>query len=295
MSEAEAPPTAEAEGAPQAEARPSQDGEEPSVYYGRVKSYNYDKGFGFLDAPDLKPLFSKDVFLRKKAVADELLLSRIESGSGPKAAVHRGDIYVRFSLLVNEAGSPEAREVQEVKASEIPEEVLARMPAVEPLAPKAAPAKSGKKGAGKGGETAAGDEPRDEMGGSRKRSSKTAGKDAPAGGLLVGPHRCRVGKNAENNWEILRAAKSKHWFFHLTDYPSAYVILECEKEPTEEEKRRAAEVCRENSKMKLSGAIEVDATTCANVSFGKKGDAVGECSYKKDKLVEVILLPALET
>jgi len=287
-----APPADEAQATAAAPERTSACGEavtsgEGQPYYGRVKSYNYVKGFGFLECPSVSARFGRDVFLRKNAVQEEVLLSRIASGSGPKAAVQRGDIFVRFVLAVNEAGHPEARDVLEVGRAEVPEEFLEGLPAAAArAAPPARP--SGGKGAGMGapGGREAPEPPAAE---SKKRSAKGAssGKEVE-GTLLVGTHRCKVGRNAEDNWELLRAAKNKHWFFHLTDHPSAYVVLECEGEPTDEEKLRCAEICRDSSKMKLSGTIKVDATTCGNVSFGRRKDEVGECSYKKEKLVDII-------
>ncbi|CAE8616598.1 unnamed protein product [Polarella glacialis] len=105
--------------------------------------------------------------------------------------------------------------------------------------------------------------------------------------LQIGDLTCKVGGSADENWQLLDRCKKKHWFFHLTDFPSCYVVLECEKEPSREDKYRCAEVCVENSKQKRSKQVKVDATLCANVV---KSDEVGECEYKNEKKVKVIVV-----
>ena len=103
----------------------------------------------------------------------------------------------------------------------------------------------------------------------------------------MGESRVRVGQDASDNWDILSLAKGKHWFFHLTDHPSCYVILECN-EPTEEEKLECARICREHTKQKLSGEVKVDVTQCSNVKFDRRRDVVGECEYKNEAKVEIL-------
>ena len=49
-------------------------------------------------------------------------------------------------------------------------------------------------------------------------------KKSKAEELRVGESRVRVGQDAEDNWNILSAAKGKHWFFHLTDHPSCCLV-----------------------------------------------------------------------
>lgn len=105
--------------------------------------------------------------------------------------------------------------------------------------------------------------------------------------LKVGDLDCKVGESAQENWTLLDRAKKKHWFFHLTDFPSCYVVLECEREPSREEKYRCAEICVENTKQRKSKRVKVDATPCSNVL---KSDAVGECEYRSEKKVEEIVV-----
>lgn len=104
--------------------------------------------------------------------------------------------------------------------------------------------------------------------------------------LTVGDYECRVGENAEENWKMLDRANKKHWFFHLTDFPSCYVILECSREPSVEDKMRCAEICVENTRQRKSRNVKVDVTLCSNVVRSDQ-DEVGECDYRSQKKVQV--------
>eukprot|EP00438_Fugacium_kawagutii_P016824 Skav203783 [mRNA] locus=scaffold206:381912:382838:+ [translate_table: standard] len=249
-------------------------------YLGRVKSYNLARGFGFLECPEVKAQHGRDVFMRADAVED-LTLSKIASASGPSAAVNRGEIFVSFSLEVNQNGNPEAQNVRLV--NEVPLEFRQQLPEVQP-APKVAPAPveaASKESKSKDAEGAK--ESKD------KKNSKKKGKHGQLEGVRVGDCRVHIGQDAEDNWKILSAAKGRHWFFHLTDFPSCYVILECN-EPTHEEKVQCAQICRDNTKHKLSGQVKVDATQCNNVKFDRKRDVVGECDYKDEGKVEILVV-----
>lgn len=108
----------------------------------------------------------------------------------------------------------------------------------------------------------------------------------------VGEHVCKIGESAQENWELIDQAKKQGWFFHLTDFPSPYVVLECGKsEPNAHIRQRCAEICVENSKQKNSGKVKVDATPVSNVKVDKK-DEVGECDYKNEGKVEIIVVQA---
>lgn len=99
-----------------------------------------------------------------------------------------------------------------------------------------------------------------------------------------------VGESAQENWDLLERAKKQGWFFHLTDFPSPYVVLESGKvEPNAHIKLRCAEICVEHSKYKNSGKVKVDVTPCGNVKLDKK-DAIGECDYKNEGKVEILVV-----
>ena len=241
-----------------------------------MKSYNFSRGFGFLESPKLHAVYGRDVFMRSEQV-EEVTLSRIASGTGPEAAKDRGEIFVSFVVEVNQAGNPEARKVLQVKDSEVPEEFKKELPEWKA---QSSVQRSGYAEAKKESEA------KDAKDTKKAKDSKDR-KKGKAEGLRVGESRVHIGQDAEDNWNILSAAKGKHWFFHLTDYPSCYVILECN-EPTASEKQECARLCRDHTKYKLSGQVKVDATQCNNVKFDRRRDVVGECDYKDESKVEVL-------
>eukprot|EP00933_Yihiella_yeosuensis_P026570 TRINITY_DN2062_c5_g1_i1.p1 TRINITY_DN2062_c5_g1~~TRINITY_DN2062_c5_g1_i1.p1 ORF type:complete len:315 (+),score=98.30 TRINITY_DN2062_c5_g1_i1:123-1067(+) len=108
--------------------------------------------------------------------------------------------------------------------------------------------------------------------------------------LPVGDFLCKVGDNAAENWALLEKANKKHWFFHLTDFSSSYVIFECEK-LSNEDKYLCAEICVAMSKQKKVKNTVVDVTPCGNVV---KGESVGECEYLKDKKVEEVVVRSVK-
>ena len=251
------------------------------VFYGRVKSYNFTRGFGFLEAPSVQALYGRDVFMRNEAV-EELTLSRIASGSGPDAAKDRGEMFVQFFVKLNEAGKPEAEDVREARVEDLPQELL-QLPQSQRMSsyPQSCREKDCK----------------EESKAKAKASKDALNKGKKNRGTREGDLeldadcRIRVGRDAAENWDILEAAKKKHWFFHLTDFSSCYVILECSSEPSPEEKQQCAKVCREHSqKSQRAGPIKVDATPCGNVKFDRRRDAVGECEYKDESKVEVLIV-----
>jgi predicted ribosome quality control (RQC) complex YloA/Tae2 family protein len=98
---------------------------------------------------------------------------------------------------------------------------------------------------------------------------------------------CIIGSNAKENWELLDSSKPTNILFHLSSFPSCYVILEndSEKYPTEEIIREASILCRNNTKYKNMRDIKVDYTFCNNVM---KGENVGQIYYKSNRKVLTI-------
>mmetsp|Transcript_18550 Transcript_18550/g.50918 ORF Transcript_18550/g.50918 Transcript_18550/m.50918 type:complete len:396 (-) Transcript_18550:36-1223(-) len=108
--------------------------------------------------------------------------------------------------------------------------------------------------------------------------------------IQVGDYVCKVGESAQENWDLVDGAKKHHFFFHLTDFPSPYVVLECDKgEPNAHIQERCSEICVEHSKQRSAGKVKVDATPCGNVKVDRR-DVTGECDYKNEGKVEVIVV-----
>ena len=100
---------------------------------------------------------------------------------------------------------------------------------------------------------------------------------------------CKIGGNADENWKILSESSQDNLFFHLSSFPSCYVIYNCNKEnyPYMNIIKQIAEVCKNNTKYKNLKNIKVDFTLCSNVV---KGDKVGEVIYKSNRQVKQIKL-----
>lgn len=66
----------------------------PGKFRGRIKSFNTDKGFGFIDCPEAQAQFGRDVFLHKANVGDMTVGTE-----------------VMFSVESNKQGMPQARDL----------------------------------------------------------------------------------------------------------------------------------------------------------------------------------------
>merc|ERR1719263_1808333 len=64
-------------------------------YTGRIKSYNAEKGYGFLDSDEAKQVYGRDVFLHKAHLGD-----------------FEANAIVTFQVEMNKQGMPQARELQ---------------------------------------------------------------------------------------------------------------------------------------------------------------------------------------
>lgn len=92
----------------------------------------------------------------------------------------------------------------------------------------------------------------------------------------------KLGQNAKENWEMLDDAAPDHIFFHLTMFPSGYVILECNGEPTPTMIREGAEICKESTRYRNLKNLKVDYCRCDNLEKGKE---VGIVLFKSNRKV----------
>ena len=96
----------------------------------------------------------------------------------------------------------------------------------------------------------------------------------------------RLGKTAKENWKLLEGASSHHYFFHLSSFPSGYVILEHDFEEVPEKIIiECAEICKAGTKYRNLKNLKVDYCQCSNVM---KGDVVGEVIFRSNRKVKVI-------
>ena len=96
---------------------------------------------------------------------------------------------------------------------------------------------------------------------------------------------CRLGQNANENWSLLDNAREHHLFFHLSSFPSGYVIIEYEKEHTSFMIDTAAQICKNGSKYKNCNDVKVDWCRCDNL---KKSDKIGEVYFKSNRRVQQV-------
>uniref|UniRef100_A0A6C0EK80 NFACT RNA-binding domain-containing protein n=1 Tax=viral metagenome TaxID=1070528 RepID=A0A6C0EK80_9ZZZZ len=96
---------------------------------------------------------------------------------------------------------------------------------------------------------------------------------------------CTIGQSARENWLLLEQSSQTSIFFHLSSFPSCYVILQTEQKVDqipEHVIRSCAEICKNNTKYRELKGIYVDYTPISNV---KKGSVVGEIVYRKSRKV----------
>ena len=95
-----------------------------------------------------------------------------------------------------------------------------------------------------------------------------------------------LGKTAKENWELLDSSNPHHYFFHLSSFPSGYVILEHDFEKVPEQIIiECAEICKDGTKYRNLKNLKVDYCQCSNVM---KGDIVGEAIFKSNRKVKVV-------
>ena len=94
-----------------------------------------------------------------------------------------------------------------------------------------------------------------------------------------------LGTSAKENWELLGKAKPHHYFFHLSSFPSGYVILEYTERLTETMIRECAEICKASTKYRNLKKLKVDYCPCSNVT---KGEKIGEAMFKSNRKVKQV-------
>lgn len=77
----------------------------------------------------------------------------------------------------------------------------------------------------------------------------------------------KIGKNAEENDQIIKEAKQTDLWFHLSELPSCHVIIVCSKEfpVTKQMINYCAQLVKENTKYKDLAKVKVNYTEIKNV------------------------------
>jgi predicted ribosome quality control (RQC) complex YloA/Tae2 family protein len=93
----------------------------------------------------------------------------------------------------------------------------------------------------------------------------------------------KIGKNAQENWELLDTDENYIWM-HLNSYPSCHLIIECDN-PSNEMLYLCALHCKENTKYKKLKNLKICYTTIGNLIKGKE---VGSVIFKSKRKVKYI-------
>ena len=95
------------------------------------------------------------------------------------------------------------------------------------------------------------------------------------------------GTSAAENWDLLDSAEPEHYFFHLSSFPSGYIILQCgDGKPRPSTIQHCAKLCQEGTKYKKIQNLKVDYCPCSNVI---KGESLGEAVYKSNRRVGQVI------
>jgi predicted ribosome quality control (RQC) complex YloA/Tae2 family protein len=97
---------------------------------------------------------------------------------------------------------------------------------------------------------------------------------------------CKLGENAIENWQLLDEAEGNHVFFHLSSFPSGYVILQT-LNPTPVMLYTAARICKDGTKYRDVPNIKVDYCLCSNL---RKGEKPGLVYFRSQRKVQQIKL-----
>jgi len=91
-----------------------------------------------------------------------------------------------------------------------------------------------------------------------------------------------IGKNAQDNWNIIKESESNYLWFHLDKFPSSHIII-CKngKNVLDEEILFACKLLIENSKYKFNN-IGIVYCTIDNLIFGEE---IGSVRFKSNKKV----------
>ena len=124
--------------------------------------------------------------------------------------------------------------------------------------------------------------------------------------IQISEYTCLVGQNALENWTILSEAASTHLLFHLTSFPSCFVILSTEtilidcqnsdstshhgvtiESVSQDAIVECAKICIQHTKYKNRKNVLVDYTPVSNV---RKGEVPGEIYYIHKKKVQTVCI-----
>ncbi|MBS0627551.1 MAG: hypothetical protein JSS09_05000, partial [Verrucomicrobia bacterium] len=78
--------------------------------------------------------------------------------------------------------------------------------------------------------------------------------------VLVDDMKCTIGTNKEENWILLDNSRPSDLFFHLSSFPSCYVVLSSFGKVSDIIKKQCARLCLEQTKYRNLHDVYVDCT-----------------------------------
>ena len=95
-----------------------------------------------------------------------------------------------------------------------------------------------------------------------------------------------IGKNAEDNFDIIDDAEDHHIWFHVNDHSSSHVIAKLDAELSKKDFRyiikQGAVLCKQHSKLKSNKNVEIIYTIIGNIT---KTDIPGRVITSNEKKV----------
>ena len=94
----------------------------------------------------------------------------------------------------------------------------------------------------------------------------------------------KIGKNQQENWDLIDSSHEKFTWLHLNAFPSGHVVIE-DQNPSSEVIFAAASLCKENTKYRNLKNVKVAYTLIGNL---KKGEKIGSVYYNSNRKVKYI-------
>lgn len=97
---------------------------------------------------------------------------------------------------------------------------------------------------------------------------------------------CKLGQNKKENWNLFEGSNPNYYFFHLSAFPSGYLIAESIS-LTDKLILFCAKTCKEHTKYRNIRNIKIDYCTVGNL---QKAENVGEIYYISNRKVKQIIV-----
>lgn len=94
-----------------------------------------------------------------------------------------------------------------------------------------------------------------------------------------------IGRNKAENDKLLKDSDKQDHFFHLTTFPSCFIILKSSPYVTPQVLQYCADLCLQHTKYRHLNNVKVDHCRCKNV---KSTSVPGEIEYRSYRQVDIL-------